>query len=106
MAWASKTALPGGCPFVAAAAEFDDRPGAVRSYLVSTQEDWIATLARAAEIAVQEGHFDENLDCPQFAYEMYALMLGGHHYHRLLGDPRALERARIGLDHLLERARA
>lgn len=106
LGWASRPALPGGCIFVGAATEFDDRPGPVRAHLVSTQRDWVATLGRAARIAQDEGHFRADLDAEQFAYHIYSLLLGGHLYNRLLEDGRALERARAGFDLLLRDARA
>ena len=95
----------GGCPFIAASAELDDRPGPLRDYLASTQRDALAGLATAAGIAVAEGHFHDQLDVEQFAHEFYSIVLGYHHFHRLLDDPRAAERARVSFDHLLARCR-
>lgn len=106
MRWASRPALPGGCIFVAAATEFDDRPGPVRAHLIATQRDWMQTLARAAQIAQEEGHFRADLDCGQFAFHLYALMLGGHHHSRLMQDPGTPARARAGFELLLRDARA
>ena len=102
IAWgADAERLPGGCIFVAAAIELDDQPGPLRDYLVETQRQWLATLARAADIAVAEGHLRADLDRDQFAFEVYSLMLGLHHQMRLLGDPRALDRARAAIERLL-----
>lgn len=104
--WACRPALPGGCIFVAAATEFDDRPGEVRAHLIETQRDWLRTLARAAEIAKEEGHFRADLDCEQFAFHQYALMLGGHHRARLMQNPDTPERARAAFELLVKDARA
>ena len=104
--WASRPALPGGCIFVGAATEFDDRPGPVRVHLVEAQRAWLGTLTRAAQIAIEEGHFRADLDPEQFAYHLYSLLLGGHLYNRLLEDDRALERAHAGFGVLLNDARA
>ncbi len=106
MRWASRPSLPGGCIFVAAATEFDDRPGTVRAHLVATQRDWMRTLGRAAEIAKEEGHFRADLDHGQFAFHLYALMLGGHHHSRLMRDPGTPDRARAGFELLLRDARS
>jgi AcrR family transcriptional regulator len=106
LAWARGRQLPGGCLFVTAAVEFDDRPGKVRDVLEQSQRDWIRTLARAAELAVAEGHFRAALDCEQFAYELYSLMLGGHHYGRLLKDPAAVDRTFRAFESLVAAARA
>jgi AcrR family transcriptional regulator len=50
LAW-DDTALSGGCIFVAAAVEVDDRPGAVRDALVAGEREWIGLLASVARAA-------------------------------------------------------
>src|SRR5262249_39053825 len=60
--WPSSSGLKGGCFFVAAAAELDDRPGPVRDRLVELQRDWLAFLGKAVRIAIAEGHFREDVD--------------------------------------------
>ena len=101
LAWGRSGDMPGGCLFVAASVELDDRPGPQRDYLVQAQRDWLATLARAARIAADEGHFRPDLDAEQFAYELYAVMLGYHHLSRLLHDPSAESRVRSAVERLL-----
>lgn len=98
--------LPGGCLFVSLANELDDRPGPLRDRLVAYQRDWIGTLATAARIAVEEGHFRRDLDCEQFAYDFYSIELAYHHFNRLLADPHAERRARQAFADLLTLARA
>ena len=41
----SRQALDGGCIFVAAAVELDDRPGPLRDALVANERDWLELLA-------------------------------------------------------------
>ena len=106
LAWESAAFLPGGCPFVAASSELDDRPGPVRDYLVQSQRDWLDALATAARIAVAEGHFRPDLDPVQFAYEMYSTILAFHQFHRLLRDPATEERCRRAFEGLLARSRS
>jgi AcrR family transcriptional regulator len=103
--WAFDPDMPGGCIFVQAATELDDRPGAVRDALVQTQRDWLDNIALAARIAVEEGHFKAGLDTEQFAFDAYALMLGCHHFSRLLADPKSAQRARAAFETLLDSAR-
>jgi AcrR family transcriptional regulator len=103
--WAESQERPGGCVFVQLAAELDDQPGPVRDALVQTQRDFQSMLAEAARIAVREGHFRADLEPEQFAFEMYALMLGYHHNHRLLADPNATKRVRSAFESLLTRVR-
>jgi AcrR family transcriptional regulator len=96
---------PGGCIFIAAASELDDQVGAPREMLVENQRGLLAALAKAARIAVEEGHFRADLDPEQFAFEMHLAVLGYHHASRLLRDPRAEKRARRAFEALLERTR-
>lgn len=103
--WGKAKFQPGGCVFVAAAAELDDQPGPVRDKLVQTQKDWLGALTQAASIAVEEGHFRKDLDPAQFAFEMYALVLGFHHHSRLLREPGSTKRARVAFERLVESAR-
>ncbi len=95
----------GGCLFANSAFEFDDRPGLVRDYMVQNQRDWLDLLANTARVAAQEGPFDPGLDPEQFAYEVYAIMLGWNHAARLLRDPKVNERAHIAFEALLDRSR-
>jgi len=102
--WAERAGLPGGCFFVAAAAELDDQPGPARDALVRNQADWLDALAKSAEIAIAEGHFSGAVDPPQFAHELYGLMLGLYHASRLMKDPSARDRATLAFEALIERA--
>lgn len=104
MAWISDPALPGGCLFFAAATELDDRDGRPRDYLQATQRDLRAALAKAARLAVEEGHFRADLDCEQLAFELNGIALGYHHARRLLRDERAEARARTAFQRLLAAA--
>jgi AcrR family transcriptional regulator len=99
-------ALPGGCVFIMAASEFDDRPGAVRERLVGYLEEWMENLERAARLAVEAGHFRRDLDVAQFAHDFYAIILAHHHFSRLLRHARSTARARHAFERLLADARA
>lgn len=103
--WPRVVPQPGGCLFVAASAELDDRPGPAHDLLVKLQRDWLDTLAGAVRIAIAEGHFRKQIDPQQFAFEMYGQMLMGHLAARLLRDPKAGERTRRAFETLLETAR-
>ena len=105
LAWERSSALPGGCPFIAAAVELDDRPGPARDYIVQAQKDWLEVIANSARTAVQEGQFAAEFDPEQFAYEVHGAMLSFHHLARLLRDPKAEARVRHAFESLLARAR-
>ncbi len=106
LAWEQSPSLPGGCPFMAASFELDDRPGPVRDFVVQNLRDWIDTLAGAARIAAQEGHFRADLDCEQFAQDCQGVGLGFVHASRLMRDPQARARAQRAFEALMRAARA
>lgn len=105
MAWSVADWMPGGCFFIAIAIELDDRPGPLRQRLVASQRDWLDALATAARIAVEERDFRSDLDCSQFAYELYSIALACHHFHRLIDDPAAFDRADRAFERLIATAR-
>ncbi|HEX3071171.1 MAG TPA: TetR/AcrR family transcriptional regulator [Thermoanaerobaculia bacterium] len=103
--WSGNASLPGGCIFIAAASELDDKPGPVRDYLVSTQKEWLATLSQAVRIAVDEGQFRSDVDAQQLAHDFYSILLAYHHFSRLLQMPAARVRAFRSFEQLIESAR-
>jgi AcrR family transcriptional regulator len=104
--WVNEPSMPGGCIFVAAAAELDDKDGRPREFLVGEQRKLCTAIAKAARLAVEEGHFRRDLDCDQLAFDAYSLVLGYNFQRRLLRDPKAEARARRAIDRLLVSARA
>lgn len=106
LTWERDAALPGGCVFVAAAAELDDRPGPVRERLVALQRDWINVLASSCRKGIESGLFRTDADPEQFAQDLYGIMLSFHFHTRLMGDRGAEARARRAFTRLLEGAQA
>ncbi len=104
--WVNEPSMPGGCIFVAAAAELDDKDGRPRDFLVGEQKKLCAALAKAAHLGVEEGQFRRDLDCDQLAFDAYSLVFGYNFQRRLLRDPKAEVRARRAIDRLLASARA
>ncbi len=104
--WPETVPQPGGCIFVAASVELDDRPGPARDRLVRMQKDWLDTIAGAVRIAVGEGHFRRGVDPDQFAFDLYGIMLVWYHATRLLQDARAPDHARRAFEALVAAARA
>jgi AcrR family transcriptional regulator len=94
--------LPGGSVFIAASIELDDRPGPVRDFLKEQQQRLIKTIADAAQMAKDEGHFSSDVDTEQFAWTMYSFVLGYHHFKRMLDDPKADEHLRNSFEGLLK----
>jgi AcrR family transcriptional regulator len=106
LAWTKSNSGPGGCLFVAAAAELDDRPGPVRDRLVALQRGWLEMIGIVFRAGVDVGRFRTGVDPDQFAHDLYSVMLGFHHAWRLMRDPRAEERARAALERLLSSVRS
>lgn len=104
LGWADAPERDGGCLFVAAATELDDRPGAARDSLVRAQRDWFDFIAGAVRIAQQEGHVAADVAPDQFAQDTYGIVLAWHHTTRLLGDPAATARATRAFERLLATA--
>lgn len=103
--WSRSERIPGGCIFISASNEYEDRPGPVRDYLVASQRRWLEHLAGAAEAAVARGEFRPDIDAAQFAHDFYAIVLAYKHFGRLLDDPAAEARARAGFERLLADSR-
>ncbi len=103
--WLKWDSVPGGCPFVAAATEFDDQPGVVRDRLVRDQHDLFDMITTVFRTGIAEGQFRPDADPDQFAQDFYGVVLARHHMIRLLGDEQAEGRARRAFEALLADAR-
>ncbi len=103
--WAREQ-FPGGCVFVNASTELDDKPGPVRDALVASQSAWRETLRRAFEIAAEEGQLRPDAEPEQLAFELYSLMLGSYLYARLLNDSKTVALVRSSFERLLASASA
>jgi AcrR family transcriptional regulator len=93
--------MAGGCLFVTAAIEYDDRPGPVRDYLMGVYGRWIGLIAATADRGIAAGSFRPTLDARQFAHDFNSALLGFNQALRLLRDPDAETRARRALERLL-----
>ena len=106
LTWSKLDFMPGGCVFVVAGVELDDRLGPARDRYIASQKDWLATLAGAARIAVEERQFRKDLDVEQVAHEIYGIAFS-YHFTRRIGDPARTERrTRAAFERLLADARA
>ena len=101
--WTESAELPGGCPMIAGATEFDDKPGPIRDMLADGQRAWIETLKRAVRQAIEQGQLAAETDPEQIVFEMFGIALVVHHHRRLLGHTKARQRALAALESLLER---
>jgi AcrR family transcriptional regulator len=106
LSWASDPASPGGCIFLAAATELDDQEGKPRDYLVGSQHELFAFLAKAARLGVEHGELRKDLDCEAFAFELHGIIITYNFARRLMRDRKAEARARASFDRMLAHASA
>jgi len=104
--WEQNESLPGGCVFMHAVAELDDRPGPVRDALVRQQTMWLDTLAKAVRLTIDAGQFRRDVDPSLFAFQLYGIVVAYYHASRLFRDPAAKEHAERAFDAVVVAARA
>jgi len=106
LAWAKEPFLEGGCIFATTSNELAGQPGPLRDYLLSSQRDWLATIAEVARTAQRESHFRPDADPEQFAWEFHAITLAYQYFNRLIRDPEADVRARRSFQNLIRASSA
>jgi AcrR family transcriptional regulator len=89
--------FPGGCFFVAAAAEMNVRPGPVRDDIGQFVAGWLQAIEAAVREAQSLGQIAPDLDPAQLAFETNALLVAANLAFPLFGDPKILDRARVGV---------
>ena len=100
MAWLDDKSSSGGCLFIAASTELDDRDGPIRDYLAEQQQQLVDLLAGLAQAAVAADEFRPDVDVRQLAFELHGIVLSTHHAQRLLRDPQASLRAQAAFERL------
>ena len=93
---------PGGCLMLAASAEYDDRPGAVRDLLVAGERELRGAIAKAIRLAIDAGHLAPHTDPWQLGFEIVGIVLATHHDRRLLCDARSSSRAQHAFERLIQ----
>ena len=101
--WAIASGLPGGCIMIAAAHEYDDRPGPIRDAVIANQHRGNAVTRKAVRLAIEEGHLKADTDPEQISFELLGIVLATHNHRRLLGDKEARKRALTAFDELIAR---
>lgn len=92
--------MPGGCPLLAAAYEFDDQPGAIRDALVAGQRWQRDTLQRLLQDAQDAGELAAGSDVPLLAFMLFGLIQSAHHDHQLLDNHHSAQLALQGFEQL------
>ncbi|HEU0303141.1 MAG TPA: TetR/AcrR family transcriptional regulator [Gaiellaceae bacterium] len=105
LSYLERRVFPGGCFFAAAQAELDTHPGPVREKLRETGYRWHGYIERQVRRAQETGELDPDEDPAQLAFELDAMLKMATAVFVLQDDPKALERARRGVEARLERAK-
>jgi AcrR family transcriptional regulator len=108
-AWLSymeREVFRGGCFFVAAATEFDGRPGPVRDAVAALVGEWLMALEASILDAQEAGHLAAEVEAQQLAFELHSLGLGANWAYQLYRDGTAFERARAAIRERLSGAAA
>ena len=103
LSYVERRVFPGGCFFVAAAAEVGARPGRVHDRVAGYQQEWRALLRAEAEAAREAGELQAGADPAQVAFELGAILAGTNIVSVLHDDADAVRRARVAVDERLAR---
>jgi AcrR family transcriptional regulator len=95
-----------GCLWISCAAEYDDRPGAVRDELVAMIQAWKNALSKAIQLAIDTGELRPDTDVSEMIFDIYGVILVLHHDSRLLASPSAASRARRAIARIVDARRA
>jgi AcrR family transcriptional regulator len=96
--------FPGGCFFVAAAAEMNARPGPIRDHIGRFAVEWLGAMATAVEQARELGEVAPHTEPGQLAFEINALLSAANLAYPLLNNPAVLSLARKAIAERLETA--
>ena len=99
--WPQRASLPGGCPIDAASREYHHQPGPMRTAVIERQKLLDRELAKAVQMAIDNGELDKETDPRQVAFDMLGIVLVFYRSGLLLGDAEAGARARAGFDRLI-----
>ncbi|MGH8083797.1 MAG: TetR/AcrR family transcriptional regulator [Lysobacter sp.] len=91
----------GGCLFLAAVSEYDDRPGPQRDLLLQQDRQWRQALGHAVSLAIGEAELRADIDVEQLVFEIYALPLLVHHDAGLYGFDAARSRGLRAYERLI-----
>ncbi|MEV7682247.1 TetR/AcrR family transcriptional regulator [Streptomyces sp. NPDC088341] len=104
LTYSADRVFTGGCFFYAVSAEFDARGGPVHDAIAAARDEWVGYVERTVDKARLAGGFVAELDVPQLAFEIIALMEAANAQSVLHGDTVAYERAGRGILYRLRAA--
>ena len=99
--WPQRASLPGGCPIDAASREYHHQPGAMRDAVIERQKLLDRELAKAVQLAIENGELAADTDPRQVAFDMLGIVLVFYRTELLLGTAESGQRARVAFDRLV-----
>lgn len=97
LSYVERRVFPGGCFFVAAAAEVGARPGRVHDLVAESQQEWRDLLLQEAREAHAGNELPGTEDPAQLAFELGVILAGTNVIAVLHDDVAAIERARTAI---------
>jgi AcrR family transcriptional regulator len=101
----ARNVFSGGCFFAAASFEFDSRTGPVRDAIQKSMDEWVGAIEKAVRFAIDEGHFGDDVDPAQIAFEINAMFFGANYAYNMRHDKKAISRAWRAIENRLESLR-
>ena len=96
--------FPGGCFFASVVAQLASRPGRPRDRAADMLREWEEQFVEAVDDAVRAGELSGGADVGQLVFEVTAMLARANFTWIQTGDARVLDQARVGIQHVLERA--
>lgn len=100
------TKSPSARLLISATVEVNEQPGDLQDYVKKVQTDLLATIERSVTMAIEQGHFLPETQPKLFAWRVYCLVLGFHHFHRLMEDQSSREYLNLAFNELIQSAKA
>ncbi|MGW7364744.1 TetR/AcrR family transcriptional regulator [Streptomyces sp. NPDC054841] len=104
LAYSADRVFDGGCFFCGVSAEFDARSGPLHDAIAKARKDWVAYVQRTLDAARKAGGLVAEVDVPQLAFEIIALLEAANAQSVLHDDSSAYDRAAQGVLRLLRAA--
>ncbi|ONK16014.1 TetR/AcrR family transcriptional regulator [Streptomyces sp. MP131-18] len=106
LAYSRSRVFPGGCFFTSVSAEFSARSGPVRDAVAAARTEWVGHVRELVEEARRAGELRADLDVPQLAFELTALLEMANNDSALHADDAGYGRAAAGISARLAAAAA
>ncbi|WP_326594774.1 TetR/AcrR family transcriptional regulator [Streptomyces sp. NBC_01803] len=97
LAYSRSRVFPGGCFFTVVAAEFGGRGGPVHDAVALARTEWLTYICQVLDEARSAGDLRADLDVPQLAFELKALMETANADSTLHRDDAGYDRAAVAI---------